>query len=109
MRYFIGVLIGYFLGCLNPTHLLSIIKDIDMRKSGTGNLGATNAMLTMGKWLGIAVMLFDIAKAFIPVLIFKLIFPYDHVLILTIKSGNACTEHHTAVGNTAVVSSELFQ
>ena len=84
MRYFIGVLVGYFLGCLNPTYLLSVIKNIDMRKSGTGNLGATNAMLTMGKWFGIAVMLFDIAKAFIPVLIFKLIFPNDHVLVLTV-------------------------
>ena len=84
MRFFIGGIIGYFLGCLSPTYLFSVIKNIDMRKSGTGNLGATNAMLTLGKKFGVAVMIFDIAKAFIPVLIYRLLYPNDHVLILTV-------------------------
>lgn len=84
MKYFIGIIVGYLLGCLSPTYLFSIIKNIDMRKSGTGNLGATNAMLTLGKKFGVIVMIFDIAKAFVPVLIYKLLFPNDHILILTV-------------------------
>jgi len=84
MKYLIGITIGYLLGCLSPTYLFSVIKNIDMRKSGTGNLGATNAMLTMGKKFGVLVMIFDIAKAFVPVLIYKILFPQDHILVLTV-------------------------
>ena len=84
MKYFVGVAVGYLLGCLSPSYLFSVIKNIDMRKSGTGNLGATNAMLTLGKKFGAAVMLFDIAKAFFPVLVYKILFPHDHVLCLTV-------------------------
>ncbi len=84
MRYFVGVVVGYLLGCISPTYLFSIIKNIDMRKSGTGNLGATNAMLTLGKTVGAAVMLFDIAKAFVPVLICKILYVDDHILMLSV-------------------------
>ncbi len=84
MRYFVGIIIGYLLGSLSPTYMFSIIKNIDIRKSGTGNLGATNAMLTLGKKFGFLVMVFDIAKAFIPVLIFKLLYPGQDALCLTV-------------------------
>ena len=84
MRYFLGIVIGYLLGCISPTCLFSMIKNIDMRKSGTGNLGATNAMLTLGKGVGAAVMLFDIAKAFVPVLVCKILFVDDHILMLSV-------------------------
>ncbi len=84
MRYFLGVAVGYLLGCISPTYLFSMIKNIDMRKSGTGNLGATNAMLTLGKSVGAAVMVFDIAKAFVPVLIYKILYADDHILMLSV-------------------------
>lgn len=84
MRYIFGVIIGYFIGCISPTYLFSVIKNIDMRKSGTGNLGATNAMLTLGKTVGAAVMLFDIAKAFVPVLICRILFSGDQILMLSV-------------------------
>ncbi len=84
MRYFLGIVMSYLLGCISPTYLFSIIKNIDMRKSGTGNLGATNAMLTLGKSVGAAVMVFDIAKAFVPVLICKILYVDDHILMLSV-------------------------
>ncbi len=84
MRYFWGILTGYLLGCISPTYLFSVIKNIDMSKSGTKNLGATNAMLTLGKSVGVAVMIFDIAKAFVPVLVYKILFPCDQALMLSV-------------------------
>ncbi len=84
MRYLWGIVIGYLLGSISPTYLFSMIKNIDMRKSGTGNLGATNAMLTLGKGFGVAVMIFDIAKAFVPVLICKILHDDDHILMLSV-------------------------
>ncbi len=39
----------------------------DVRKSGSGNIGATNVMRAGGKGLGIATLLLDAAKGFAPV------------------------------------------
>jgi acyl phosphate:glycerol-3-phosphate acyltransferase len=43
----------------------------DVRKSGSGNIGATNVMRAGGKLLGIGTLLLDIAKGFVPVLLAK--------------------------------------
>lgn len=67
--------IGYLLGALSPAALLSKIKQIDFRKKGTGNLGATNTMLLLGKGYGALVMLVDIGKAFLASKLAKLLFP----------------------------------
>lgn len=59
-----SALIGYTLGCLSPSALISKLKKKDIRKSGTRNLGATNVLLNFGKLWFVLVMLFDIFKAF---------------------------------------------
>ena len=71
----IGILLGYVLGALNPAALIGRLKKRDLRRSGTGNLGATNTMLICGKGYGAAVMLFDIAKAYAAFRLIELIFP----------------------------------
>jgi len=55
---------AYLLGSLNPAALISIIKKKNLRELGTGNLGATNVGLALGKAYGFIVMVFDIAKQF---------------------------------------------
>ena len=45
--------------------MLGRFKKTDLRQNGTGNLGATNTSLVMGKKLGLAVMLLDILKSFL--------------------------------------------
>jgi acyl phosphate:glycerol-3-phosphate acyltransferase len=44
----------------------------DVRKSGSGNIGATNVMRAGGKVLGITTLLLDVAKGFAPVFLAKL-------------------------------------
>jgi acyl phosphate:glycerol-3-phosphate acyltransferase len=39
----------------------------DVRRSGSGNIGATNVMRTGGKALGLATLLLDVLKGFLPV------------------------------------------
>ena len=56
--------IGYGLGQLSPAALISKMKGKDLRKNGTGNLGATNTMIVFGKTYGILVMIFDVLKAY---------------------------------------------
>ena len=59
--------LGYLLGSISPSYILSKVKKIDLRQSGTKNLGASNTFVHFGRFWGIFVMLFDIFKAFVAV------------------------------------------
>jgi acyl phosphate:glycerol-3-phosphate acyltransferase len=65
------LLASYFLGAIPTSYLASrFIAGIDLRKHGSGNLGATNLYRVLGWRYAIPVALFDIAKGAIPVLVF---------------------------------------
>ena len=85
-------LLGYFVGCINPAYMISKIKGFDIRKRGSGNAGASNAVITMGKRVGILIALFDIVKAFAVVRVSMLLFP-TFVLAMPI-TGAACILGH---------------
>ncbi len=57
------LLLGYLLGSINPSYIIGMLKGFDIRKKGSGNAGASNALIVMGKWVAIFSALFDIAKA----------------------------------------------
>lgn len=61
------VLVSYLFGAL-PIGLLvgRMVKGIDVRDYGSGNIGASNVWRTMGPLWGIAVFLFDFCKGFFP-------------------------------------------
>lgn len=75
MAILYSVGIGYLLGCISPAALVSKIKNKDLRKNGTGNLGATNTLLVFGKGWGVFVMLFDVTKAFTACKLTQWLFP----------------------------------
>ena len=65
-----GLLISYLLGSIPVAYCLGkFSKGIDLRKHGSGNLGATNAFRVLGKKIGAAVLLLDISKGLIAVLL----------------------------------------
>lgn len=70
-----SVLIGYCLGTISPSALISKLKNRNIRKSGTGNLGASNVMLHFGKGFGLLVMALDILKAFLAARLCEFLFP----------------------------------
>ncbi|MCR4336599.1 MAG: glycerol-3-phosphate 1-O-acyltransferase PlsY [Candidatus Omnitrophica bacterium] len=64
MRDFVlGLTVSYLLGAIPTGYLLGkIFKGTDIRRHGSGNMGATNAFRVLGKSLGTAVLLGDILK-----------------------------------------------
>ncbi|MBA4347614.1 MAG: acyl-phosphate glycerol 3-phosphate acyltransferase [Clostridiales bacterium] len=71
----VSLLLGYLIGCINPAWILAKHKKMELRREGTKNLGATNVYLTIGKLVGVFVLLLDIGKAFIAVILAKALFP----------------------------------
>lgn len=75
MEYFICSLIGYLTGTFNPAYLIGKIKGFDIREKGSGNAGASNAVIIMGKASGVICAITDIAKACLAILLAKMLFP----------------------------------
>ena len=75
MEIFILSLLSYLLGSIPFGFLLTkIFLKKDIRETGSGNIGATNALRTGNKVLGYSTLVLDILKAIIPVLYVKFYF-----------------------------------
>ncbi|MBR5093794.1 MAG: glycerol-3-phosphate acyltransferase [Oscillospiraceae bacterium] len=92
LRYLIAALIGYLLGCSNMAYYIARSKGLDIHQIGTGNPGASNAMMSLGWKVGILVGLHDIGKAFVAVLLCKTLFPA--LPYAPVAAGTACVLGH---------------
>jgi glycerol-3-phosphate acyltransferase PlsY len=66
----LAVVLSYVVGSIPAAYIAGKMKGVDLRKHGSGNLGATNVMRVLGAKIGLAVFLFDMAKGAVPVLLF---------------------------------------
>ena len=57
------LLLGYLLGSLSPSFLAGKLRGYDVRESGSGNAGASNTVILVGRFAGLIVALLDILKA----------------------------------------------
>lgn len=63
-----AIIISYLIGSIPTAYIfVRLLKGIDIRKHGSGNVGATNAWRVLGKTTGIIVLVLDILKGYIPV------------------------------------------
>jgi glycerol-3-phosphate acyltransferase PlsY len=60
---------AYLLGSIPTGLLLGKACGIDVRKEGSGNIGATNLYRTAGRKVGVLTLIGDCLKGFIPVLV----------------------------------------
>ena len=53
---------GYLMGSVPTGYLVARSRDVDIRKAGSGNIGATNVLRVLGKPAGILVLAIDALK-----------------------------------------------
>ena len=60
---------AYLSGAVPYGLVVARLRGVDLRATGSGNIGATNAARALGKPLGALVLLLDAAKGFVPALL----------------------------------------
>jgi len=63
----VGLILAYLAGSIPSAFLAGKAKGIDLRTVGSGNLGATNVIRTLGWKIGLTVYIADLLKGFLPV------------------------------------------
>jgi glycerol-3-phosphate acyltransferase PlsY len=64
------VLLSYLWGAIPASWVAGKLRGVDLRKHGSGNLGATNTFRVLGAKVAAPVMVFDVLKGVLPVLLF---------------------------------------
>jgi acyl phosphate:glycerol-3-phosphate acyltransferase len=62
--YVVAALLAYLLGSIPTGYLAGRLRGVDIRQSGSGNIGATNVMRVLGKPAGIIVLIIDGLKGY---------------------------------------------
>ena len=91
-RYALVLLLAYSMGCSSMALYVSKYKKVDIRKAGSGNLGASNTMVLLGWKAAILVGLHDIGKAVLAVVLAKLLCPEQP--LIQAAAGVACVLGH---------------
>ena len=63
----IRLICSYLLGSLSGAMIMGKIKGVDIRQSGSGNAGGTNAFRTQGAVFGLLVLCIDVIKGVLAV------------------------------------------
>ena len=67
--YVVTALLAYLLGSVPTGFLVAQAKGVDIRAVGSGNIGATNVLRTLGKPAGIFVLFVDALKGWVAVVL----------------------------------------
>ena len=92
-----GIIVSYIIGSIPTAYICGrLLKGIDIRKFGSGNVGATNALRILGKPAGITVLALDILKGFLVVflwgdfIISRNMYAYAELLRITLGLSCIC-------------------
>ena len=75
MAYILVILMSYVLGSSNMAKYIAAVKKVDLSAGGSGNPGASNAVILMGWGAGVLTAVHDIGKSALAVVLARLLFP----------------------------------
>lgn len=91
----LGVLVAYVAGSIPFAYIAGrLVKGIDLREHGSGNLGATNVFRVLGWKVAVPVLLLDAAKGALPVLLLPRIADTSNTVAWAIAYGVAAIAGH---------------
>ena len=90
MNFALILLASYIVGAIPFALLLARLKGIDIRKVGSGNVGATNVFRMVSKPLGIATFFCDALKGFVPAFVFPMLGKCDAGFFQCSELGVLC-------------------
>lgn len=95
MHPILAVAIAYVAGSIPSAYVAGRLRGVDLRKHGSGNLGATNVIRVLGTKIGLVVFAFDVTKGALPVLLLPrwTVSPYPPIWI-AIACGAAAILGH---------------
>src|SRR5512147_1327311 len=94
VRIVVIVVIGYLLGSVPTAYLIARQKGVNIFEVGSGNMGATNVIRSLGFWWGILVWFFDSLKGIIAILLSNLIMQDNHAAATAISATVAVVGHN---------------
>lgn len=87
----IKTLLAYLIGNVMGGQLIGLLRGgIDLRRLGSGNVGATNALRTQGAAFALGVLLIDVAKGVIAARGLPLLAPFGQALIPPQQQAYLC-------------------
>ena len=91
----IAVAVGYVLGSIPFAYIAGkLVRGIDLRQHGSGNLGATNVYRTLGGKVAVVVLALDLLKGAVPVLLVQRFAVGSHLGLWAIAAGLAAIAGH---------------
>lgn len=75
MQYILVIVLSYILGSSNMAKYIAAVKKVDLSAGGSGNHGASNAVILMGWGAGVLTAVHDIGKSALAVVLARLVFP----------------------------------
>ena len=95
LPHILGLIVAYAVGSIPAAYIAGrLVRGIDLRQHGSGNLGATNVYRVLGSKVAAAVLLFDAAKGALPVLFLPRLIPDGDPLLWAIAYGVAAIVGH---------------
>jgi glycerol-3-phosphate acyltransferase PlsY len=89
LKIILCLIFGYLFGCFSTAYFVGRINKVDIRKYGSGNMGTTNALRTLGAKAGALTLIGDVIKAVVAILLVRyMLFPdYEFIELLALYTG----------------------
>lgn len=97
MKEFVVLIVSFFIGSL-PIGVVvgKLMRGIDIRDYGSGNIGATNVLRTLGLGPAIVVSVGDTLKGLVPVLLAARLISGSHQALFVVAAGLLAVVGHSA-------------